>query len=214
MDRDDCSCCGPNRDRSSTTAANTGQLLTETPPTVEPLPPRLQTGLAGFAETESVETLEEWGEVINSYLDADTVTVDTLCHTDAESEHWGEVDGERYDFACFFDAILLAGLVEQSVAVRTVSPDGTEITATATPAGDVTVSPIDAVFSFGIDHGVLEDSPDDPTLEDIYQYNCPYVRAFPTIEAYQSWAASTRAITVALPFDAVPALVDVILNEE
>jgi hypothetical protein len=53
------------------------------------------------------------------------------------------------------------------------------------------------VVSFGIDRAV--DSTEPPTVQDGYEAICPYVKAFPTADAYREWSKTVDAPTVAIP---------------
>ncbi|WP_255681802.1 organomercurial lyase [Natrinema sp. SYSU A 869] len=98
----------------------------------------------------------------------------------------------------FYDAVLLSAFAERPVAIRTESPDGTILEARAVGTTVSTVSPDGAVVSFGVDDTVAP--PDgEPSHADIYTAVCPYVRAFPGHEAYERWADTVPAATVAMP---------------
>jgi len=162
-----------------------------------PLPPALRAALGEFVGREAVETLDEWADIVRRHTAGDEIRVDDLCHAPVATGHWGELDGERYDFLCFYDAVVLAALAEKPVDIHTESPDGTVIEARAVGAEDLLVMPATAVFSFG----VATDPPGDgdPSVEDFYAAGCPYVTAFPDREAYERWAETVPAHTVAMP---------------
>ena len=126
------------------------------------------------------------------------IAIEELCHIETETGHWGVLDGDRYHFACFYDAVILAAMVDEPVEIRTESPAGKVITARADGSTGLTVSPSDAVFSFGIDDTVASTG-DVPTLEDGYAAICPYVKAFPDPESYERWDGTVPALTVAMP---------------
>lgn len=163
------------------------------------LPAELRTTLGRFFGTDSVDTLGEWGNEIRRVTDGDAIDIDQLCHADAETNHWGEVDGKRYHFQCFYDAVLLAALEERPVDVHTVSPAGSVVEARAVGTDELSVTPEGAVFSLGIALEADQRSGGDPTLHDGYAAICPYVRAFPDRDAYQTWADDVPAATVATP---------------
>ena len=194
----------------------TDRLITDEPVTEAPLPRDVRTALSRFLGGASVETIGDWlAECRRLAEDGGPIRIEDLCHVDEETGHWGEVSGERYDFACFYDAVALSALLEEPVDIRTESPDGTVIEARAVGTDDLTVTPAEAVFSFGIDERAAARGGDDgenaaaasapglepsePRLEDVYAAVCPYVRAFPDVEAYERWAATVPAATVALP---------------
>jgi hypothetical protein len=126
------------------------------------------------------------------------MSLEALCHTDEETGHWGEMDGERYHFACFYDAVIMAAIADEPVDIHTESPDGDVIEAHSLGGVDLSVTPESAVFSFGISTDVVTGD-DGPTLQDGYQAVCPYVKAFPNREDYEAWAETVDAATVAMP---------------
>jgi hypothetical protein len=130
---------------------------------------------------------------------------------DTGSDGGRGADWSHY-FRCFFDAVALAHLVGDLVAIRTESPTGDRIDVRATRDG-IGASPESAVLSFGISADV--DAPLDgstPVPAAAYEAICPYVKAFPDRSAYERWAADVDAPTVGLPLAAggpiVRALVD------
>lgn len=163
------------------------------------LPDDVQMALGRFLGTDPVETLGEWAATVRTHVGGGSITVDELCLTDRETAHSGRVDGETYHFACFYDAVIMAAVTDRPVDVRTRSPGGTVIEARAVGTDELRVSPREAAFSFGIDRRVEPPSSDGPSLEASYAAICPYVRAFPTREAYERWAATVPAATVATP---------------
>lgn len=165
------------------------------------LPDELRTRLGRLIGDTSVTTFADWVSEIRRFTGGGAISIEDLCHSTTETEHWGEMGGERYHFLCFYDAVILAALADQPVDIRTTSPDGTVISATAVGTEDLGVTPEDAVFSFGIDDEV--EAPDDgePSPADIYAAVCPYVRAFPGPSAYETWAQRVSAATVGMPLD-------------
>ncbi|APW96972.1 alkylmercury lyase [Halobiforma lacisalsi AJ5] len=210
-DRPDCS--EPDVDeRTATpadgTSAERGRWLPDRPePALEaPLPDELGTALGRLVGTNPVATLGEWVEECRR-LTGGAIALEELCHADGETAHWGELGGaggERYDFQCVYDAVILAAVADEPVRVHTESPDGTPIEARAT-GDEVTATPPSAVVSFGVEADVdrpgggADASIAEPTLEDVYATVCPYVRAFPDREAYDRWASRVSAATVAMP---------------
>jgi len=152
-----------------------------------------------FVGTASVDTLGEWATEIRRLTGGGAIDVEHLCHADGETEHWGTVDGERYYFRCFYDAVILAAAEERPVDVHTASPDGTVVEARAVSSGELSVGPEGAVFSLGLGTDAYERSGGDPTLQDGYASICPYVKAFPDRGAYEQWADTVPAATVAMP---------------
>jgi len=165
----------------------------------EPLPRDLQAALGRFLGRESVETLAEWASEIRRQTGGGSLAVSELCHAEEDTAHWGDVDGERFHFQCFYDAVILAALDERTVDVHTVSPDGSVVEARAVGSEELSVTPETAVFSLGIALDAEARSDGDPTLADSYAAVCPYVKAFPDRDAYKAWADEVPAATVATP---------------
>lgn len=163
------------------------------------LPPALRRALSEFLDDRSILTLGDWVDEIRRRTGGGSIAIEQLCHADTATDHWGEVDGERFHFLCFYDAVILAALVDEPVDVRTTSPAGTVVTATAAGSDELRVRPEDAVFSFGIDPSVLAAGDGEPSLADVYAAVCPYVRAFPDRAAYETWREQMPAETVAMP---------------
>lgn len=178
------------------------------------LPADLQTAVGRFVGIESVETLNEWSEQIRRQTGGGSIDGDQLCHTDEESDHWGEVDGERYHFQCFYDAVILAALEHRPVDIHTVSPGGNVIEARAVGSEELSVTPETAVFSLGIAVDAHERSGGNPTLQESYASICPYVKAFPDRDAYQQWAEDVPAVTVATPLSGATAFARALTAEE
>lgn len=201
MPVDSCPCCGGVDEQTVEDSSSTEPWRVDVPVLTAELPEELGSDLGRFLGAESVTTLGEWAAAVRHHLDGDAITIDELCVTDDETDHWGVVDGEKYYFACFYDAVILAALVENPVDIRTKSPNGVTIEARATGTGELTVTPDDAVFSFGIDEDVPRPSTDGPRLETGYAAICPYVNAFENVVAYDRWARSVHAETVGMPLD-------------
>lgn len=54
-------------------------------------------------------------------------------------------------------------------------------------------------MSFGIATDVVDDSDSAPAVEAVCEAICPYVKAFPSPESCESWAAGVNVATVGLP---------------
>jgi len=162
------------------------------------LPDDLRTALGRFLGGEPVDTLGEWVAAVRRETDG-PITAEDLCHASEETPHWGVADGERYHFLCFYDAVALAAIDDRPVDIRTESPDGEVVEARAIGTDELTVTPDEAVFSFGVDADAVADSDDGPALRDAYEAVCPYVKAFPSRAAYERWAERVDAPTVAAP---------------
>jgi hypothetical protein len=194
-----CPCCGGSDETNANEGSSTARWITGGSPLDAGLPEELASALGRFLGTDSVDTLREWALEVRKHTGGGPVALDDLCLVEEETEHRGRVDGERYRFACFYDAVILAALSDRPVDVRTESPDGTVIEARAVGTDELTVTPEGAVFSFGIDETVEPPSDAGPALERGYAAICPYVKAFPDPAAYEWWARDVPAATVAMP---------------
>lgn len=165
-------------------------------PIPDALANRLQTA---FALDEPPATFADWAAaMIDTYeteLDRD-LGPDDLCLVDA-SNHEARIGGETYRYQCVLDALVVGYLTDGPVTVRSVPPTAeTPITVEFDDA--VRIEPRGAVMSFGIDADV--EAPDYPiTPASMYGNLCPYGHAFPTEEAYADWAASSDAVSTAVP---------------
>lgn len=203
-------CCGVDAQQTVTDGAGhwLGEVTLD-----QQLPDDLRTALGRFVGVESVDTLDEWGKHIRRRTGGGSVDVDQLCHADVATDHWGEVDGERHHFQCFYDAVILAVLESRLVDIHTVSPDGTVVEARAVGSEELSVTPETAVFSLGIALDAHEQSGDNPTLQDGYAAICPYVKAFPDRDAYEAWADDVPAATVATPLSGATAFAQALTVE-
>lgn len=203
-----CSCCGDADenssdreradDRSEPRDVDSDRVLTDSAALHATLPGDVRTSLGSFLGTESVGTLAEWVATVRQHTGGD-IDADDLCHASGETPHWGRVNDETYHFQCFYDAVALSAFVDDPVEIRTESPAGTVVRATADGARELSVTPENAVFSFGVAADVDPPADSTPSPDDVYAAVCPYVRAFPDADAYEQWAASVPAATVAMP---------------
>lgn len=134
-----------------------------------------------------------------------SLAIDDLCRVAAETPHQATTAAETYYFRCFYDGIMLAHLVDEPVEIRTESPAGELIEMRASPNGAIDVTPSDAVMSFSVVTDVEPSTDDDanPTIGEIAEMvMCPYVKAFPTRDAYAYWAAGSDGATVGMPLAA------------
>lgn len=213
MSDDPCPCCndGERQNTEHDVFSNPGSR--ETTSLDSELPPDLQSPLRQFLGSGSVETLGDWAAEVRRRTGGGSISIEELCLTSEQTDHWGTVDGDRYYFRCFYDAIILAALADCPVDIRTESPSGSVIEAHAVGADDLTVTPEDAVFSFGIENSVEPPTNDGPTLEQGYALICPYVKAFPNTEAYRQWSRRVSASTVALPLSGATELAAELVRE-
>lgn len=149
-------------------------MLEETSVLDAELPEDVRSALGRFLGVETVDSLGEWASEVRRHVDADSISIEELCLTDKQTNHWGIMDGDRYYFVCFYDAVILAVLSDRPVDIRTESPTGKVIEARAIGSDELTVMPDEAVFSFGIE-SVNSPSEEGPTLEEGYTWICPYV---------------------------------------
>lgn len=168
-------------------------------PLHEPLPGELATRLGRVLDRDPIPSIATWVDDLRDLTGGGAIAEDDLCHAAEETEHRGRLDGEVYHFQCFYDGVVLAALADGPVDLRTVSPEGEEITATAVGSTDLSVTPSESVFSFGIDAEVSRPTDGPPSHEDIYSAVCPYVRAFPDRSSYLEWQNRVEAETVAMP---------------
>ncbi|ELZ22913.1 alkylmercury lyase [Haloterrigena salina JCM 13891] len=200
MTDDPCTCGSSCEGRSNDLESASDRWLGGSQRLETPLPSDVQAGLGRLLGGGSIETLAEWVAAVRRRTGG-SIAVDDLCHADEETAHWGEIDGERYYFRCFYDAVLLSALAERPVAIRTESPAGTAIEARAAGIADLTVVPETAAVSFGVDETVSPPSDGEPSHADVYAAVCPFVRAFPDRESYDRWADAVPAATVAMPLE-------------
>lgn len=203
-----CACCSTDAEqsantdteRSAKTETNVDRWIDDSPVTEVTLPTDVQTTLGRFLGEESIETLGDWAAALKRQMGG-SITVDDLCHANEPTGDWGVLDGEKYHFQCFYDAIALAELADSPVDIHTESPDGTVVEMEATGDGDIDVTPSGAVFSLGVDSSVEAPSDGGPTQKSVYVAVCPYVKAFPDRSAYESWAETAPAATVGMPLE-------------
>ena len=212
MEANSCDC---TRDPSTDTATDGGHahFLSDGGVMHADLPDDLQAALGTVVGDPSVETLAEWVAEVRDRLGG-SLDVGDLCHADAETPHRGHVDGETYHFQCFYDAVALSGLVDERVEVRTESPDGAVVEATAEGVETLSVTPEDAVFSFGVADDPVAPTNDVVDVTDVYEAICPYVKAFPDGAAYREWADTVPAATVAAPLGGATELAAALVAED
>ena len=205
-------CCGGDAQKTSDERVE-AHWLDGSNPLEQRLPGDLQSALGRFVGGDSVETLTEWANEIRQRTGGGSIDVNELCHADEETAHWGDVDGERFHFQCFYDAVILAALEDRTVDVHTVSPEGAVVEARTVGNEELSVMPETAVFSLGIALDAHERSGGDPTLQDSYAAVCPYVKAFPDRDAYKAWADEVPAATVATPLSGATAFARALTDE-
>lgn len=192
-------CCDGGTEPATDGGENVDRWIPETPVLEAELPGDVQASLSQLLDGESVTTLGDWVDEVRSRTGGEAIEFDDFCHASEETEHWGQVAGKTYHFLCFYDAVALAVLTDRPVDIRTQSPDGTVIEAHAVGTTDLTVTPEEAVFSFGVERDPEPAAESGSVSEDIYSVVCPYVKAFPDRTAYERWAERVPAATVAMP---------------
>lgn len=213
MSDDPCPCCnGGERQNKAYDVSSTPESR-ETTRLDATLPPDLQSALQQFLGSGSVETLADWAAEVRRRTGGGSISIEELCMTSEQTDHWGSVAGDRYYFRCFYDAVILAALTDRPVDIRTESPSDSVIEAHAVGGADLTVTPEDAVFTFGIETPAEPPTDDGSTLEQGYTLICPYVKAFPCPEAYSQWAKRVPAATVALPLSGATELASALVRE-
>ncbi|MFW6448340.1 MAG: organomercurial lyase [Halobacteriota archaeon] len=211
MDPDDCDCGDPEATTGGSTAAE-DRWLDGDDPLHEPLPATMQVALGDLVGRVRVETLADWADDLGDRLENGRLSIDDLCHTDADTGHRGTVDGDRYDFRCFFDAVILAALVDEPVGIETTNPRGSTVTARAVGTDAVAVEPETAAFSFGVDPAVAAQAEAADGLGVGYRAICPYVHAFSTRAEYFAWAVVQPVPTVGLPMASASAFAEVLTD--
>ena len=201
MSDHECACSGGSDSRKANVGATAERWLGGGSALDAELPADVQTALGRLGSEDAIETLGGWIAEVRRRTVGGPIGVEDLCHADRETGHRGELDGETYHFQCFYDAVILSALTETPVDIQTRSPDGTVVEARASGTADLTVTPETAVFSFGVEDSVDPPADGEPSHADIYAAVCPYVRAFPDKEAYERWAKTVSAATVALPLE-------------
>ncbi|NHN46074.1 alkylmercury lyase [Halostella sp. JP-L12] len=167
-----------------------------------PVPDDVGRALGDLFGTAPPTTFGDWVEGIHDALDEEEwwpPRVRDLCH-DADGKHLARTPTQSYRFTCVLDAFVVHALVDEPVTVESAVPGGGEVTARVTADG-VAADPPSAVLSFGV--AADPENPDDRSPAVAYGQTCPYVHAFPTREAYESWDESTpEGVTTALPLSA------------
>lgn len=167
-----------------------------------PLPGSVSRAFERFLGDSDLQTPGDLATSVRTMVGGGGITVDALCHAEGPTDHRGILGNDVYYFECFYDAALLAELVDEPVDIRTASPDGVAIEAWAVGSNDPTVRPSGAAASIGIATDALRHTDTTPSLAAAYRAICPYVKAFPDRTAYREWAADTNAATVGLPLAA------------
>lgn len=175
-----------DRDRPRTASSDTG----DDPVTDRALPDDVGRALGELFGTDPPATFGDWIEGVHEALgEAEWMPprVRDLCH-DAEGKHLARTPSQSYRFTCVLDAFALHALVDEPVTVESSVPGGGEVALEVTDQG-VSADPSTTVLSFGT--AVDPDLPDERSPAAAYGQTCPYIHAFPTRAAYESWDEST-----------------------
>jgi alkylmercury lyase len=208
-----CDCCG-TATRSTDSITTDDRWLTE-PVMSASLPSDMKRYTSQFLGRE-IETLDALAVAIREVIGDDTgsdsdyddvsVAIEDLCHVEDETLHRVTTADETSYFRCFYDGVVLAHLVDEPVEIQTESPAGELIEMRVSPDGTLDVTPSDAVMSFGIAADMDTDGDEIDAVGELAEFiMCPYVKAFPTRDAYAYWAAGVDGATVGLSLrDGVP----------
>lgn len=200
MDDDPCD-CHRSQHLQGADASDGCRWLGGPTPLEVPLPVELQQTLGTLVGGEGITTLAGWTTALGNWFDDGELSIDDLCHAQG-SDHWGTIDGKRYHFRCVFDAVILAAIRDEAVEMQTTNPRGSTVTAVASGAHGIDVTPTTAVLSFGADPSVADraSQPTDPSVG--YRAICPFVHVFATRAEYFAWATTILVPSVAMPMDA------------
>lgn len=205
MSDEACDCCEPTTDqtteRTATPDGGFDRWLDERPVTTAPLPPDASRLWGRFYRQSSIETLDDVVAATRAAAGGGPIAVEDLCHAGEETPHRARTADATHHFRCFFDGVALAHLADEPVEIRTASPAGTPVEVRASPDGGVDAAP-GAAMSFGIAADVDPLPDGDGAPDDLYRAMCPYVKAFPSRERYEGWAAAVDAATVGMPLAA------------
>jgi alkylmercury lyase len=197
-----CDCCESAAEQSTDRTSSADRWLDKRRVMNAPLPPDLTRRMNRLLGEDSLETFDDFVTAIREATGGGSLTVDDLCHAARETPHRATLDGETSHFQCFYDAVVLAHLADESVEIHTESPANEMIEMRASPDGDVDITPSDAVMSFGIAADVT--LPTDGRLhsEEVFTAVCPHVKAFSTRDGCERWAESVDGATVGMPLEA------------
>ncbi|MFC6616192.1 organomercurial lyase [Halopenitus salinus] len=201
MSDQDCHCVDPTVDKSDAQTPETDSWIEERPVKTAALPEAVGDNMSRFFG-DSIDTFDDMIAAIRTVVEGEGIAIDELCHVDGETPHYAKTENETYHFRCFYDGIALAHLVDEPVEIRTETPTNDPVDIQVSPANGATVTPPDAVMSFGVT--TESDVPADemPTTREAYGAICPYVKAFHTRGDYERWAEDVAATTVGIPLDA------------
>lgn len=183
------------------------------------LPPDFAAHLAAVSNLEtSPETMAEYWSMFAEQLAASDKTIEPEdLYTENPTRHEVHVNDHIHYSPCVLDALGAAVMEAQNpVTVRSVDPvTRTPVTFTVEDE-TVTVTPEDAVITFGIASTLPElESTDESVFDWIFQEGtpgvtdafCQYINAFESTDTYQQWAAETDGKTVLIQPESVGTLI-------
>lgn len=145
------------------------------------------------------DTFGAWVDAMAEITEREGIDVDleTLCTT-ATSTHRARFGETTQHYQCAQDAFIVPFLAEDidRVSIETECPTTGETIEIDVSAETVSVDPPTAVMSFGVTTAVDPPSGESTSPVRIYELICPYGHAFVSAEAYEEWAAETRAYTM------------------
>lgn len=140
-------------------------------------------------------TLAEWVAETGRLLTDEHVPdgPGALCLT-GSSRHEARFDGERHNFRCFFDLLLLPFVLGDpaDVHVRSRSPVTGTVVSGRVNRERVSIEPATAVVSFGAATDVVSAEYLDVPASLASRRFCPYINAFPDEAAYDRWATGVE----------------------
>lgn len=200
MPDEDRNCATSTGTQTNEHTTNTDSWVAEQPVKTTPLPADVAENMSRFFG-EPIETFDDMISAIRTVTEEDGIAIEDLCHVEGKTPHYAETDNRTYYFRCFYDGIALAHLMDESVEVRTETPTNEPIKMQATPESNISVTPSDAVMSFGVSTNREDPASGVSAPRDVYEAVCPYVRAFRTREDYERWARGVSATTVGIPLE-------------
>lgn len=192
-----CDCCETTLEDPDA-SPTPGRWLGAGPVLEVPLPAEVGEAL-GRLTGSPVETLGGFVSVIRSEVGGG-LSVEELCHTTDDTPHTARIGDQQYQFLCFFDAVALAQITDESVEFTTESPAGEEIAGHIDATGAITTEPAGVVMSVGVAPRGGEQPAD--LSKAVEAAVCPYIRAFTDRERYEQWDERVAGPTVGMPLAA------------
>lgn len=164
------------------------------------IPPVLAENLRIALDLESrPETFGAWVDAMAEITEREGIEVDleTLCTTQGSS-HLAKFGETTQHYQCAQDAFIVPFLAEDvdTVSIETQCPTTGQAIEIEIIEDTATVDPPTAVISFGVAKAVDPPPRESASPVRIYELICPYGHAFVSEDAYEEWAAETRAYTM------------------